>query len=93
MLLLDGHYSHTRNVQIIEMARANHITIVCLPPHSSHKLQPLDKTFMGALKIHYSEEIRMWLRQIERVGPYDIAELFGRAYLKCQTASIALHGF
>jgi hypothetical protein len=42
LLVLDGHYSHTRNVEIIEMARANGVAIVCLPPHSTHKMQPLD---------------------------------------------------
>ncbi|XP_072398344.1 uncharacterized protein [Diabrotica undecimpunctata] len=34
LLVLDGHYSHTRN----------------LPPHSTHKMQPLDVAFMAPLK-------------------------------------------
>lgn len=45
LLVLDGHYSHTRNIDFILRARENHITVISLPPHSTHKLQPLDKTF------------------------------------------------
>lgn len=66
LLILDGHYSHTQNIDLIDLAKENHVTIVSLPPHCSHKLQPLDKTFMGPLKTYYSEEIRVWLRQNER---------------------------
>lgn len=40
ILILDGHYSHTRNMEVIELGRENGVSIVCLPPHSSHKMQP-----------------------------------------------------
>ncbi|XP_046684474.1 uncharacterized protein LOC124370228 [Homalodisca vitripennis] len=66
LLLLDGHFSHTQNIDLIDLAKENHVTILSLPPHCSHKLQPLDKTFMGPLKIHYSDEIRQWLRINQR---------------------------
>jgi hypothetical protein len=53
ILVLDGHYSHTRNLRVITLARENHVDITCLPPHSSHKMQPLDTAFMGPLKTFY----------------------------------------
>lgn len=59
LLILDRHYSHTRNIDVIELARDNNVKIVSLSPHTTHKLQPLDKTFMGPLKTYYSEEIQV----------------------------------
>nr|CAH7729983.1 unnamed protein product [Callosobruchus chinensis] len=77
-LILDGHYSHTRNLDVILKAREKHVTILCLPPKTTHKLQPLDKTVMSALKTYYSEEIRIFLRANQRpVTHFDMADLFG----------------
>lgn len=49
LLILDGHYSHTHNIDIIDFARNNHITIVSLPLYSTHRMEPLDRTFMGVV--------------------------------------------
>ncbi|XP_072390916.1 uncharacterized protein [Diabrotica undecimpunctata] len=54
LLPLDGHYSHTQNIEVIDLPRTHHVTVVSIPPHSSHKLQPLDKSFMGHLKTTHS---------------------------------------
>lgn len=90
LLILDGH--NTRNIDVIDLALKHHVIILTIPPHSSHKLQPLDKTFMGAFKTYYSEEIRMWTRNNARpLSAFDVAELFNNAYVKVQTALIAIN--
>ncbi|KAJ4432782.1 hypothetical protein ANN_21421 [Periplaneta americana] len=50
LLILDGHFSHTKNIDVVDKARENHVDVICLPPHSTHKMQPLDVGFMGPLK-------------------------------------------
>jgi len=62
ILVLDGHYSHTRNMEVITLSRENQVDIICHPPHISHKMQPLDKAFMGPLKTFYCQETEKWLR-------------------------------
>jgi len=47
LLVLDGHYSHTRNLEIFTLSRDNHVGITCLPSHSSHKMQPWIKLPWG----------------------------------------------
>lgn len=94
LLILDGHTSHTRNIKVVDLARENHVRLLSLPPHSSHKIQPLDKTFMGPLKKYLTEEIRKKVRmQPQAVTHYDIAELFGQAYIRAQRAELAINGF
>lgn len=94
LLILDGHASHTRNIKVVDLARKNHVRLLCLPPHSSHKMQPLDKTFMGPLKKYLTEEIRKRLRMQPRaITHFDIAELFGLAYVRAQRAELAISGF
>jgi hypothetical protein len=62
ILILDGKFSHTRNPDIIEMRRHHGVISVSLPPHSTHKLQPLDFSFMGPFKHYYSMEIKNWMK-------------------------------
>ncbi|KAK9700607.1 DDE superfamily endonuclease [Popillia japonica] len=94
LLIADGHYSHTRNMDVINLARENHVSIISLPPYSTHKLQPLDKTFMGSFKAYYSEEIRKWIRKNQlAVTIFVLVELLANALLKAETSEIAKKGF
>ncbi|KAK9685653.1 CENP-B N-terminal DNA-binding domain [Popillia japonica] len=95
VLLLDGHYSHTRNVDIIDIVRDTGIIIVCISPHTSHKLQPLDLAFMAPLKTYYAQEIKSWLKNNpgRTITSFNICRLMCPAYQKCATAEIAANGF
>ena len=50
LLTYDGHNSHI-TYRTIELAIANKITILCLPPNTSHATQPLDVGVFRALKV------------------------------------------
>lgn len=53
LLLLDNHSSHC-TLASFEYCRVNGIVMLSFPPHTSHKLQPLDLTVFGSLKKSYS---------------------------------------
>jgi hypothetical protein len=62
LLVLDGHATHTKNLEAIELARDHGVIMPCLPPHCTHRLQPLDVRFMGPLSTFYSQQVQLWLR-------------------------------
>lgn len=49
LLILDNHESHL-SIAGLDYCKANGIIVLSLPPHCSHKLQPLDRTVYGPLK-------------------------------------------
>lgn len=58
LLILDNHESHI-SLKAIDYSRANGIVILTIPPHSSHRLQPLDRTvYMVLSKL---DSIRQWM--------------------------------
>ena len=50
LLIYDGHGSHT-TLDWVTLARENNIILFCLPPHTTHRLQPLDVGCFGPLQI------------------------------------------
>lgn len=63
LLLLDGHATHTKNIELIDKACEAGVILLCFPPHCTHKLQPLDVAFMKPLRIYYCDEVKKWLRE------------------------------
>jgi len=94
ILILDGHSSH-KTLGAVELARQHGIVMMSLPPHTTHKMQPLDRTVFGPLKAHYNSECDKWMLSHagQRISQYDIAGLFGAAYLKTCTMEKAISGF
>lgn len=95
VLILDGHYSHTRNFDVISLGQEHGIHTVCLPPHSTHKLQPLDRAFMRPFKTFYSQEVELWLdnHQFQAVSSVEVGTIFGKAYLQAGSMQTAISGF
>ena len=50
-LLLDGHSSHY-SPAFIRLAAQKKVIVFCLPPHTTHISQPLDKGCFSAMKCH-----------------------------------------
>ncbi|XP_062542378.1 uncharacterized protein LOC134210347 [Armigeres subalbatus] len=95
LLLLDGHASHVKNLTLIEKARNNNVTILCFPPHCSHKLQPLDVAFMGPFKTNVSLSIEKYLKQNpgKVVTLNEISSLVGNAFSQTAVPATAINGF
>jgi hypothetical protein len=53
LIILDGHHSHEA-IGIIDAAGKENI-LLCLPPHTTHFLCPLDRTVFGPLNNEYNK--------------------------------------
>ncbi|KAB0799876.1 hypothetical protein PPYR_07756 [Photinus pyralis] len=95
LLLLDGHASHTTNLELIKLARTHHVTLLCFPPHCTHRLQPLDVSLMAPLSTYYEQETKKWLIQNpgRAISIYQVAQLFGAAFSRAATMQTAQSGF
>ena len=46
VLILDGRVTHVKNLAAIELARESGVRMISLPLHTTHRLQPLDVSFL-----------------------------------------------
>ncbi|CAG9571813.1 unnamed protein product [Danaus chrysippus] len=84
-----------KDLNVIEYARDNHIHMLSTPPHTTHKLQPLDRVFFKLFKQAYGAAIASWMRQNygARLTDYDVAGLTNMAFTKPARLEIAQSGF
>ena len=60
LLILDNHVSHL-SIDLIDYCRDNGVVTLTLPPHCSHKLQPLDRSVFGPLKKYINTACDNWI--------------------------------
>jgi len=70
LLIFDGHGSHLTE-EIHALALANNIHLLCLPAHTTHKLQPLDVGIFGPLATSFSRRCDEVLDQTGQEIPID----------------------
>jgi hypothetical protein len=80
LLIFDGHESH-HSVEFQELCKDNNIFTLCLPPHSSHLLQPLDVSCFGPLKKAYSQQINRLIQcHINHITKLEFLPCFKAAF-------------
>lgn len=94
LLIVDNHSSHT-SLEAINLCRESGVIMVGLPPHTTHRLQPLDVGFFGPLKTFYSQACDNFLvnNPGKSITDKDVGQLFGKAYIKAGTIGNAVKSF
>lgn len=90
---MDGHVSHVKNLEVIDLAIDNGVVILCFPPHCTHKMQPAGVAFMKQLSDLYAEEVAIWQRAGHGVTMRNIYYLIGRAFGRAAKVETALNAF
>ena len=94
IIILDGHHSH-KTLAAVDYARENGIELITLPPHCTHKMQPLDTCIFKALKAAFNVTSDTWMvaNQGRRISFFELAEIFSVAYNKAASVEKAVKGF
>jgi hypothetical protein len=83
ILVIDGHLTHSKNLEALNYAREHNIHLLQLPGYTTHRLQPLDVAFFKPLQSYYVRAQEKWLR----------ASLFSEAYGRAATVETAASAF
>jgi len=62
LLILDGN-GRRKDVKVMEYAPDNHINMLSTPPHTAHKLQPLDRFLFKTFKQANGSASALWMRR------------------------------
>ena len=94
LLLLDNHSSHI-SVKAVNYCKANGIVLLSLPPHCSHKLQPLDRSVYGPLTKAVNSAGDAWMRMnsAKTMTIYDVPSLMRTALPTAASPSNIQAGF
>jgi hypothetical protein len=93
LLILDGHESHN-SVNFHQYYEEHKIVTLCMPPHSSHLLQPLDVGCFAPLKKAYGRQAELLMRnKITRITKLEFLPCFKAAFDALITESNIQGGF
>jgi hypothetical protein len=93
LLIIDGHESHC-SIEFQDYCKENKIITLCMPPHSSHLLQPLDVVPYSLLKRHYGDGISLLARsRIHHIDKETFLPAFKAAFEKTFTPENIRAGF
>ena len=77
-------------MMVVFSARSRGITLITLQQHSTHKMQPLDRSYFKSLKSAYNAAADSWMVPIPA---YNMAAVFRKAFLRSTTPDKAMADF
>ena len=94
VLLLDGHSSHI-NLDTAKCARKEGILLYCLPPHTTHVLQPCDVGFFKPMKANWNKCVsqHMCKSSGESITKYTFARVFSEAWTETLKPATIINSF
>ncbi|KAI5722693.1 hypothetical protein M8J76_012165 [Diaphorina citri] len=94
LLIYDNHETHI-SIEVYEEAKKNGVHILTLPPHSTHKMQPLDVALYAPFQTYYNSAIDSWMyaNPGKNVTIYEVAGFVGLAYPRAFTPSNIINAF
>jgi len=93
LLILDGHESH-HSTQFELYCQKHNIITLCMPPHSSYLLQPLDVGCFGPMKQAYGRQVEDLMRaHINHVSKLEFLCAFREAFFTSMTKKNIQGGF
>lgn len=93
LLILDGHESH-HSVEFELYCEKHKIVTLCMPPHASHLLQPLDVGCFGPLKQAYGRQVEDLMRDhVSHVSKVEFLRAFREAFVSAMTPVNVRAGF
>jgi len=95
LLFVDGHGSHI-NMRFLDWCIAHRILVAVYPPHSTHRLQPLDVSLFAPLAVYYSQQLDAFLHSsqgLSTITKRDFFRLFWPAFNKTFTEANVLSGW
>lgn len=95
MLIVDGHSSHV-NMRFVNKCDEYRIILAILPPHSTHRLQPLDLKIFSPLSTYYSQELDRVIQSscgYSRVTKRSFWSIFKIAWQKASSKANILSAF
>ena len=94
LILMDGHSSHF-SPQFVNKAAEEQILVFCLPLHTTHLAQPLDKGVFSPLKQAWREICHDYVVKNpgKVVTRFQFSSLFGQAWQKAMTPENIMAGF
>lgn len=94
LLVLDNHASHI-SPNVLDICKSNGIVLLTIPPHTSHRLQPLDVAVYGPFKSYYNQACDDFMINYpgQVIALKDIARLVGIAHQRAFTPGNITKGF